>query len=38
MVFKPSAILKQSIQRKTAPIDGGLSTPAPADQHDAQSL
>jgi len=28
MVFKPSAILKESIQRKTTPIDGGLSTPA----------
>jgi integration host factor subunit alpha len=29
MVFKPSAILKQNIQRKT--IDGALSTPAQAD-------
>ena len=37
IVFKPSAILKQSIQRKTAPIDGGLSTPAQADRHDDQS-
>jgi integration host factor subunit alpha len=36
-VFKPSAILKQSIQRKTAPVDGSLSTPAQADQPTAQS-
>jgi integration host factor subunit alpha len=37
MVFKPSAILKQSIQRKTAPVDVGLSTPAQAEQSAAQS-
>jgi integration host factor subunit alpha len=30
MVFKPSAILKQNIQRRTAPIDGALSTSAQA--------
>jgi hypothetical protein len=37
MVFKPSAILKQNIQRKTASVDGGLSTPAQAEQSAAQS-
>jgi len=28
VMFKPSPVLKQSIQRKTAPVDGGLPTPA----------
>jgi integration host factor subunit alpha len=37
MVFKPSPILRQCIQRKTVPIDEGLSAPAQSDQHDAQS-
>jgi integration host factor subunit alpha len=37
MVFKPSPIVRQRIQRKTAPIDEGLFPPAQADQHDAQS-
>ena len=37
MVFRPSTILKQRIQPKNAPIDGGLPRPAQADQPTAQS-
>ena len=37
IVFRPSAVLKQRIQPRNAPIDGEVPTPAQADHHAAQS-
>ena len=37
MLFKPSAVLKQRIQPRDAPIDGEVPTPAQADRLAARS-